>query len=213
MQAMLSSFILLLSLSSLPVQAEVSALEKILQVYTGRNLQIKIKKKYPIPIINKIQQERGQLYLQKGKFRYTIKSSPPKLMLFDGKYFWYQGDTSKKLMIKFSQHPIVQILLSLFDKQKFFKTFELLSMEKTEQGRLFHLKPRKQVAGVKELQLKTGKYIQALKLIWQDEATYQEYVFSNPWFVKKLPESLFRINEKNLDILMQNCEPSGCKQI
>lgn len=182
----------------------VSLLKAVLQKYRDNNIQLKVEKTFRVPVINKVSHEKGTLHIQKGGwFRYFMRSSTSsgQLMIFDGKHLWYQPDIKVKTVLQLSSHPQWILFSGLFDPQKFFKVFKLDKFQNTKEGAIVHLKPKQSITNIQRIVLKINRYIQEVRVLWNDMNNWQEYKFSNPWVKQRFPKSLFVFNAEGFEVI------------
>ena len=180
-------------------------LNSVLSNYRNKNIQLKVKKTFRVPVIDQISREEGSLHLQRGgRFRYFMSSpTANQLMIFDGRNLWYQPDIGEKTVFQLSSHPQWRLLSSLFDSQRFFQFFSVEKFEKTAEGHTFHLKPRQDMTDIQKIVLKTNRYIKEIQVLWNGVDHWQKYHFSNPWVKKYFPESLFVFNTQGFEVISQ----------
>ena len=181
-----------------------SLLKTVLQKYRDSNIQLKVEKTFRVPVINKVSHEKGTLHLQKGgRFRYFMRSSTSsgQLMIFDGKYLWYQPDIKVKTVLQLSSHPQWLLFSGLFDPQKFFEAFKVEKVQGTKNGAIIHLKPKQAVINIQQIALKVNRYIRGVRVLWNDVNNWQEYKFSNPWVKQRFPKSLFVFDAEGFEVI------------
>ena len=178
-------------------------LQFILSKYRKQNVYIKITKKTHIDAIKRQTTEEGDLYLEKsGKFRIAINSQPASLLLFDGSFLWYQPDREEKLVLKFDSHPQINLFSSLFNYEKLFNLFSVVSIrQKKTNHYAYILEPKEKIKPVSKIILSCGKNINGVKILWEGLGDWQYYIFSNIWFRKYLSKNLFVFNTKNFEVL------------
>lgn len=193
-----------LSPSSEEKEAEkaLEHLQSVLKKYQNRNIYMKVTKKTHIAVLEKDSVEKGDLHLQRGRFRISINSDPASLMIFDGSYLWYQPDRTQKTVLKFKSHPQIGLFSSLFDYKNFSRFFSVVSFQKRKKGQYSYvLKPKPSLTDISEMILSCGKNINAVKILWKDLGNRQHYIFSNLWFRQKLPNELFVFPTKGFIIM------------
>ena len=190
---------------SAPNKEAVDWLKSVLEKYGNLNIQLKVEKTFRVPVIDKVSREKGSLHLEKaGRFRYFMSvDSTNFLLIFDGRELWFQPDTREKTVFKLSSHQLWRLFSGLFDSKRFFEIFLTEKTEKTPEGYIFHLKPRRDMPDVQGVVLTAGRYIKRIQVMWKDVDSRWEYKFSNPWVKKYFPESLFVFDTKGFKVISQ----------
>ena len=180
----------------------VKRLKAVLKKYRRSHVHLRVKKKFRIPIINKVSTETGNLYIQRGGlFRYSMRSSSAEqLMIFDGEHLWHQPDTGEKTVFRLPSHPQWRLFSGLFDPDRFFEVFTVEKTERKGSSHTFHLKP-KNLTGVQGIKLTVNRYIKEVEILWSGMETWQKYEFSNPWFKAKISKSLFVFKTEGFEIV------------
>ena len=176
------------------------ALEKALKSYNSRSIQIEISQEVFLNYLKESLKTHGFLKKKKGEFRLELKGSPSSLILFDGHFLWYQADIREKVIFKFKKHPQIQLLTGLFSKKSFFEVFEITNFRKSKKSYIFHLTPRADIPGLKEVFIKVKSYISEVRIIWKDLNNWQKLKLSKPYH-KEFPEKAFQMAEEGLQII------------
>lgn len=190
--------------TSKETQKALQHLQSVLKKYQNRNIYMKVTKKTHIAALGKDTVEKGDFYLNKGRFRISMNSDPASLMVFDGSYLWYQPDKNEKTVLKFKAHPQIGLFSSLFNYKNFVNFFSISSFQKKKKKLYSYvLKPKQSMTAVSKMILSCGKNINAVKVLWKDLGNWQYYIFSHLWFRQKLPKELFVFNTKGFVILQE----------
>ena len=187
-------------LSSSKNQKAQLILKQALNNYHLKTLQIKIKQEIFLPAIKISMKSQGTLSLKGEKFHLSLKGNPSSLILFDGKFLWYQADTSEKVVFKLKDFPPIQILTNLFNAQKFFEHFHIEQAKKKSSSYIFQLLTNEKIEGLSEVFIKVHSHIAELRLIWQGLENWQKYTFSKP-LSKKLPDSYFQFSTSGFQVI------------
>ena len=197
----------LLLFFTFPAQASLyeKKLKMVLHKYKNQNVFINVEKELYIPIIKKRKKEKGLFYLSKNKFRLQTQTSPGSLIIFDGSHMWYQSNLQESTVLKSkADHPYLYLFSNLFNPDKFFKTFKIISSKKKNSLFIYQLRPLKNIGDIKEMTLFIGNHIQKLSIKWEDLDNSQSYYFRKPWFKKYLSPSLFVFKQKNFQIITKD---------
>ena len=124
-------------------QKALLALKQVLKNYHFKSIQIKVEQEIFLFAIETSVTSQGVLSLKKGKFHLQLYGSPASIMIFDGKFLWYQADTSENIVFCLKEHPQIQILRGLFFEESFFNTFSIQDIQESVQK-----KPRVQFSPV-----------------------------------------------------------------
>ena len=180
-------------------------LKKVLKKYEQQSITFQVKKTFLLPVINTPIQEKGNFYIERGKFRFYMAGDPSYLMVFDGTNLWYQSDLKEQIVFQLKEHPHIYLLFAMFDSSEFFNYFEIKSFEKKSSNLYkFHLLSKGKVQGLKEVFLTVGNYVQTSKIVWEDLNQWQEYRFTNPWMKQKFSKSRFEFDTKGFEVLTKS---------
>ena len=166
---------------------------------------MEVEKTSRIPLLNKTQKEQGLFYLSQTKFRFQMKKPRRSLIVFDGKNLWHQEDLEKNIVFKFeTNHPYFYLFSSLFNFNHFFKTFQVIQINKKGSLSIYKLKPLKKMEGIKAMSITVANHIQQLDIAWEDLDNSQSYRFHKLFFKKRMSQGLFRFKETDFKILQKN---------
>ena len=193
------------NLSSKESKIALNKLKVVLKKYHKQNVFMKVEKKLYLPFIKKVKKERGSFHLSRNKFRLQTQTSPKSLIVFDGKYLWYQSNLEENTVFKFqTNHPYLYLFSKIFNSDQFFKTFKVIQATKKDSVYTYNLHPIKKNKEIKKIILTAGNYIQKLDIFWEDLNNHQSYKFYKPWFKKEIAQSLFIFKEKDFKIILKD---------
>lgn len=92
----------------------------------------------------------GDFYFSKGRLRLEINKPEPTILVFDGKYIWFEsrigeGAEQKIVVSKMKSQQIKKsdsLLAVLFDNKEILKTFKLNEVKNLEVGKQFIFSPK-----------------------------------------------------------------------
>ena len=162
------------------IQTAQKALRQVLKIYHLKPMQIKIEQEIVLSAVKTSMKSHGALDINGKKFYLKLKGQPSSVMLFDGKFLWYQPDTNEKVVFLLKKPSRIQILTSFFDETSFFKHFHIQQARKKGQDYILQLIPKKQIEGLSEVFIKFSSHISEFRIIWKDLNNWQKYKFSKP---------------------------------
>ena len=196
------------SLSSKEREKALQHLKSVLQKYRNRNIYMKVAKKTHIAVLQKDIEEKGDLSLSRGRFRFSISASSVgssgSLAVFDGETFWLQPSRAEKIVLKMQKHPQIGLFSSLFDYSAFFELFSVEPLprpgKKSKAARLYILRPKKSMP-FSHIVLSCGKNINGAQLVQAKSGDRQTFRFSGLWFKKTASDSLFQFQTKGFEVM------------
>lgn len=181
-------------------QKALLALKEALKKYHLKSTQIKIEQEIFLFPINTSMKSQGMLSLKNGKFYLSLYGNPASIMLFDGKFLWYQADISEKIVFCLKEHPQIQILSGLFSEESFLNTFSIKKSVQKNREYFLQLLPKKHIEGLSEIFMGIGTYIFEIRIIWKDLNSWQKYTLSKPLY-KALPDRHFQFSTTGFQVI------------
>ena len=176
------------------------ALKKVLNNYQSTTLQINMEQEIFLSAIQTNIKSQGQLHSQGEKFYLKLEGHPSSVMIFDGKFLWYQADASEKVVFQLTNPSDIQILTRFFDEKKFFQNFHIQKARKVNQEYVLQLSPKKKLAGLSEIFMKFGQHISELRIVWKELDNWQKYKFSKPKN-KSFPDKHFQFSISGFQVI------------
>ena len=176
------------------------ALKKVMNNYQSTTLQINIEQEIFLSAIQTNIKSQGQLHSQGEKFHLKLEGQPSSVMIFDGKFLWYQADAREKVVFQLTNPSDIQILTRFFDEKFFFQNFHIQKARKVNQEYVLQLSPKKKLAGLSEVFMKFGLYISELRIVWKELDNWQKYKFSKPKN-KSFPDKHFQFSISGFQVI------------
>ena len=185
------------------IQTAQQALRQTLQNYHLKPIQIKIEQEIFLSAVKTSMKSHGVLDVKGKIFNLKLTGQPSSVMLFDGKFLWYQPDTSEKVVFQLKKPSRIQILTSFFDETSFFKHFRIQKARKKGPNYILQLLPKKQIEGLSEIFIKFDSHISEFRIIWKDLNNWQKYKFSKP-MDKKFSDQHFQFFTAGFQVITKN---------
>ena len=172
---------------------------KVLKTYKGP-VQIAINQELFLSSLKTAIKSSGVLNIQNGKFHLSLKASPSSLMVFDGRFLWYQADTKENAVFKLPKDHPAGILTGLLSWDRFFEFFQIRQSQKSGNEYIIHLQATHRIEGLSGIFMKAGSYISEIRLVWEDLDNWQKYHLSAP-VAKRFGSQTFRFNDKGFRVI------------
>lgn len=179
------------------------SLETAFKKYRLKSFKIAVKQEVFLASIKESIKSSGFLNKKGAMFLLQLKGQPSSLFLFDGNFLWYQADTQEKAVFKFKNHPQIHLLTGFFSAESFFEAFEIKQIKQYNKTYIFHIFPKKNIEGLKEIFMKVSSYILEARIIWKDLNNWQKLSFSKPVY-KTFPENFFQFNKQGFQVIQKD---------
>lgn len=186
-----------------PKKTGYSLIEKTLEHYNSKSFTLKVKQEIFLTSIKESIESSGSLNKKGNRFQLELKGEPSSSFLFDGKFLWYQPDTSEKLVFQFQNHPQIHLLNGFFSAKKFFELFEIGNRKQKKQTHIIQLFPKEEIKGLKEIFMKINSHILEVRIIWEDLNNWQKLSFSKPIY-KSFPKNFFQFSKEGFQVIQKD---------